>query len=438
MDLLLKHCDILTTENGSFRWIQKGYLGISQGKIDYIGQDKPQTPYAQEKNMQNRLLLPGLINCHSHSAMTLLRGMGSDLPLQDWLFGTIIPVEDQMRPEDIHAGMSLAMLEMIATGTTSFTDMYMEGHTLAQLVAESGMKVNIARVMQGFDPSESYQANGRGAEALALYNACNAMADDRVRVDFSIHAEYTCQPHLVEAYSAQAKELGVQMHIHLAETKAEQEACIAKYGKTPTQWFYDLGTFQSPTLAAHCVWLTPQDMEILAENHVSVVHNPTSILKLGSGIAPIPTLLNKGINVALGTDGAASNNNLNMLEELHLAALLHKGHHLDPTVLPASQVLTIATANGAKAQGRNNTGALVVGKQADIVALDLQKPHLFPNLDPLALVCYSAQGSDVAMTMVDGNILYENGIYLTMDVEKVLYEANKALTYLHTTTQSAL
>lgn len=431
MDLLLKHCDILTTENGDFTWIQNGYLGITDGKIDYIGQDKPPVPYAQEKPMPNRLLMPGLVNCHTHSAMTLLRGMGSDLPLQDWLFGTIIPVEDQMRPEDIHAGMALSMLEMIATGTTSFTDMYMEGQALAQMVAESGLKVNLARVMQGFDPSESYDANGRGAEALALYNACNGMADDRVRVDFSIHAEYTCQPHLIEAYSAQAKELGVQMHLHLAETKAEQDACIAKYGKTPTAFFRDLGTFQNPTLAAHCVWLTPEDMDILADNQVTVVHNPTSNLKLGSGIAPIPAMMGKGINVALGTDGAASNNNLNLFEELHLAALLHKGHHLDPTILPANQVLTMATANGAKAQGRNNTGTLEVGKQADIIALDLQNPHLFPNLDPLALVCYSAQGSDVAMTMVDGNILYENGVYRTMDVEKVMHDAKQALKFLH-------
>jgi 5-methylthioadenosine/S-adenosylhomocysteine deaminase len=206
---------------------------------------------------------------------------------------------------------------------------------------------------------------------------------------------------------------------------------VEKYGKTPARWFYDLGTFDSPTFAAHCVWVTEEDMALMLEKGVSPVHNPTSNMKLGSGFAPVQRMLDLGLNVALGTDGAASNNNLNMLEELHLAAVLHNGYHRDPTILKPAQLLAMATRNGARLQGREDTGELAVGKKADIIALDLTKPHLYPNLDPLALTVYSAQGGDVAMTMVDGKVLYENGEFLTLDRERILHDAKAAVKRLY-------
>ena len=257
------------------------------------------------------------------------------------------------------------------------------------------------------------------------------MAEGRILIDFAIHAEYTNFPHIVEAYSADCKALGGRMHIHLSETKKEHEECIAKYGKTPAQWFNDLGTFDSPTFAAHCVWVTEEDMALMLEKGVSPVHNPTSNMKLGSGFAPIPRMLELGLNVALGTDGAASNNNLNMMEEMHLAAVLHNGFTHDPTLMKPAQVLNMATRNGARLQGRNDTGVLEVGKKADIIAIDLNRPHLCPNVDPLALMTYSAQGSDVVMTMVDGRILYENGEFLTLDADRILHDARACVARLY-------
>lgn len=221
------------------------------------------------------------------------------------------------------------------------------------------------------------------------------------------------------------------MHIHLSETKKEHDECVEKYGKTPAKWFYDLGTFDCPTAAAHCVFVTEEDMALMLEKGVSPIHNPTSNMKLGSGYAPIQRMLDLGLNVTLGTDGAASNNNLNLMEELHLAAVLHNGFHRDPTILKPAQLLAMVTRNGARLQGREDTGALEPGKKADIIALDLTKPHMVPNFDPLALTVYSAQGSDVVMTMVDGRILYENGEFLTLDAEKILYEAKAAAKRLH-------
>ena len=431
MKLLLKNCDILATVNGEFQWLKNAYLGIDNDTIDYIGEAKPTAAYDREKDLSGHLVAPGLINCHGHTPMTLLRGVGSDLPLQQWLFDKVFPIEAKLTPEIIKVGNQLALLEMISTGTTSYSDMYFEPQTAIENTIAAGMKANISRPVQCFDPSETYADSYRSQESLELFKAWNGTADGRILVDGSIHAEYTCHPHIVEAYSADAHALGMRMHIHMSETKKEHEECIQKYGKTPAQWFADLGTFDCPTFAAHCVWVTEEDMDLMAAKGVSVVHNPTSNLKLGSGFAPVPRMLEKGINVALGTDGTASNNNLNMLEELHLCAIIHKGFTNDPTLMKASDSLKIATINGAKLQGRPDTGSLEVGKKADLMAINLDQPHLYPNLDPEALLCFSAQGSDVALTMVDGKILYENGEFKTLDREKILADAKQAVAQLY-------
>ena len=431
MKLLLKHCDILAGQGAGFRCLENAWLGIDGDTIDYIGTEKPQAPYDQEKDMTDRLLLPGLINCHNHSPMVLLRGVGSDLSLQEWLFGKIMPIEDKLTAEDIKVGNQLALLEMLSTGTTSYSDMYFEPQTAVENALACGIKANISRPVQCFDKDERYEDNFRVKQSLQLFKDFHGAGEGRVRIDFSVHAEYTCFEHIVGPYSAACKELGGRMHIHLSETKKEHDECVEKYGKTPARWFYDLGTFDSPTFAAHCVWVTEEDMALMLEKGVSPVHNPTSNMKLGSGFAPVQRMLDLGLNVALGTDGAASNNNLNMLEELHLAAVLHNGYHRDPTILKPAQLLAMATRNGARLQGREDTGELAVGKKADIIALDLTRPHMVPNFDPLALTVYSAQGGDVVMTMVDGKILYENGEFLTLDADKILHEADAAARRLH-------
>lgn len=427
MRLLLKHCAILASENGGYRYIPEGFLGVDGDTIDYIGAEKPQAPYDQEKDMADRLLLPGLINCHGHSPMVLLRGVGSDLSLQEWLFGKIMPIEDKLTAEDIKTGNQLALLEMLSTGTTSYSDMYFEPQTAVENALACGIKANISRPVQCFNKDETYAENFRAKESIQLFKVYHGAGDGRVRIDFAVHAEYTCFEHIVGPYSADCKSLGGRMHIHLSETKKEHDECVEKYGKTPARWFYDLGTFDNPTAAAHCVWVTEEDMALMLEKGVSPVHNPTSNMKLGSGFAPIQRMLDLGLNVTLGTDGAASNNNLNMLEELHLAGVLHNGCHRDPTILKPAELLAMATRNGAKLQGREDTGELAVGKKADVIALDLTKPHMVPNLDPLALTAYSAQGGDVVLTMVDGKILYENGEFLTLDADRILHEAKAAV-----------
>lgn len=431
MKLLLKHCDILASEGTGFRCLENAYLGVDGDTIDYIGTEQPQGAYDQEKDLSGRLLLPGLINCHNHSPMVLLRGVGSDLSLQEWLFGKIMPIEDKLTAQDIKTGNQLALLEMISTGTTSYSDMYFEPQTAVENALACGIKANISRPVQCFNQEETYAENFRAKESIQLFKDCHGAGDGRVRIDFSVHAEYTCFEHIVGPYSADCKSLGGRMHIHLSETKKEHDKCVEKYGKTPAKWFYDLGTFDSPTAAAHCVFVTEEDMALMLEKGVSPIHNPTSNMKLGSGFAPIQRMLELGLNVTLGTDGAASNNNLNLMEELHLAAVLHNGYHRDPTILKPAQLLAMATRNGARLQGREDTGELAVGKKADLIALDLTKPHLFPNLDPLALTVYSAQGSDVVLTMVDGKILYENGEFLTLDADKILYESKAAVKRLY-------
>lgn len=426
MKLLLKHCDILASQGTGFRCLEDAYLGVDGDTIDYIGTERPRTAYDGEKDMTGRLLLPGLINCHGHSPMVLLRGVGSGLSLQEWLFGKIMPIEDRLTAEDIRIGNRLALLEMISTGTTSYSDMYFEPQTAVENALESGIKANISRPVQCFNRDETYGENFRAKESIRLFKDYHGAGDGRVRVDFSVHAEYTCFEHIVGPYSADCKSLGGRMHIHLSETKKEHDECVEKYGKTPARWFYDLGTFDSPTAAAHCVFVTEEDMALMLEKGVSPIHNPTSNMKLGSGFAPVQRMLDLGLNVTIGTDGAASNNNLNMMEELHLAAVLHNGYHRDPTILKPAQLLAMATRNGARLQGREDTGSLETGKKADIIALDLTRPHMVPNVDPLALAVYSAQGSDVVMTMVDGRILYENGEFLTLDADKILHEAKSA------------
>ena len=426
MKRLLKGADILAWEKDAFTCIRNGYLGIDGDRIDYVGAEPPRGAYDEEKDMTRKLLLPGLINGHTHTGMSLLRGLGSDLPLDKWLFDTIFPVEDRLTDEDLRIGMELSMLEMLSSGTTAFTDMYMSPGYTARAVLDAGMKANLCRPLQSFDPEEDPMTCRRMEEMLALFGQWNGAGEGRIKTDFSIHAEYTCTERMVRAAAEEAHKRSAGMHIHLSETAAEQQKCVEKYGLTPARWIDKLGAFDGLAYAAHCVWLTEEDRALLRDRGGVVVHCPESNLKLGSGVADVPAMIDQGLTVALGTDGAASNNNLNMIEEMHLVSLLHKGVHREPTLLSPSQVLAMATVNGARLQGRPDTGALAGGYKADVVAIDTDRPHLTPNTDPLSNLVYSAQGGDVCLTMVDGRILYENGEFTTLDRDRILFEARKA------------
>ena len=264
-------------------------------------------------------------------------------------------------------------------------------------------------------------------DSLEFIQTYDGEADGRLLADFGVHSCYTCDFDTVAKFSTLCRENGGRMHLHLSETQKEFDDCLRQSGMTPTQWFLKAGALGAKTTAAHCVVLTEEDRTILAETGVNVAHCPTSNLKLGSGFAPIPELLEKGVNVTLGTDGAASNNNLNLFEEMHLAAIVHNGRLKDTTLMDTDTVIDMATVNGAKAQGRTDCGELKAGFKADLIALDLNKPHFWGNTADKSLITYSAQGSDVCMTMVDGKILYENGEYLTLDKGKILYETNELL-----------
>lgn len=431
MKTLFRNADILLFENGIYNVLKGAFLAVDDDRISYIGKDKPDGNFDSVKDMTGKLLMSGFYNCHNHCPMVLLRGVGSDLPLNEWLFNKVFPIEDKLTAEEIYSGTNLALLEMLACGTVSFSDMYFEPQVTAKAVAEAGMKANITRPVQSFDPNEEAKDSFRIAQSIALYDEWNKAENERILIDFSIHAEYTCTEKIARAYSEECNKRNGLMHIHLSETVKEHNECKEKYGKTPTQWFNDLGAFDSRAFAAHCVTLEDSDMEIILDKGVNVVHNPSSNMKLGSGFARVQKMLDMGINVALGTDGAASNNNLDMMEEMHLASIIHNGYMQDATVMNADTVIKMATLNGALLQGRNDCGELKVGNKADIIAISLDAPHLRPVIDEKALVTYSAQSSDVCMTMVDGKILYENGEYLTLDKEKIYYDIEKAVKKLY-------
>lgn len=430
MSVLFENAKVITYENGCLKVLENAYLGVEGKYIDYIGTQKPQKEYSEKKDMYNKLLMPGLVNAHTHAAMNLIKGVGNALPLMDWLH-IMWKIEDRLIAEDCISGQNMAILEMLAGGTTSFSNMYMFPLSTQKCVEDSGIKANICRVIMNGEDCSDYREFFKVKEAIELYEKFNGAFDDRLHADWCVHAEYTIADSISQGWAQEVSARGGRLHIHLSETQSEHNECIERRGLTPAAWFEKLGYFDIPTYAAHCIWVTDDDMKILKNHGVSVVHNPTSNLKLGSGFARVPVMLDCGINVALGTDGSASNNNLDMFEEMHLASVIHNGYNLNPAALKPEDVIKMATVNGAISQGRYDTGVLAVGKKADVIALDLDKPHLVPDMDTLALVVYSAQASDVCMTMVDGKVLYENGQYTTMDREKIFYQFKKSVERLY-------
>lgn len=366
---------------------------------------------------KNRLLSPGLFNAHTHSPMCLLRSYADGYPLEEWLFDKIFPIEDKLNDDDIYFAAQLSIMEMLASGTVCFADMYYGMASVAKAVTEVGIKANLSRGATGQGQEDQWKID----ENVELFKEFNS---DKIRVDFAPHSVYTCTPSYIEQIVKAAKSLGASLHVHLSETKTEQENCIKQYKKTPTELFEAAGVFEQKTIAAHCVHVTESDMDILLKNNISIAHNPTSNLKLASGIAPVNMFVEKGINVAIGTDGASSNNNLNMFEEMHLAAVLHLRDN--PTAILPTEAFKMATKNGATAMGRRDTGEIKVGNKADLIVIDLDKPHLKPMHNAVSNLVYSAQGQDVYLTMVDGKILYQNGEFKTIDKEKVYKNIEKS------------
>lgn len=364
------------------------------------------------------LVLPGFVNAHTHAAMTLLRSYADDMALHPWLTEAIWPAEARMTPEDIYWGSLLAIIEMIRGGTTAFADMYFFEDQTARAVAESGIRAALA---PGLVDGEAFEARLQTVRELAA--TWHGEAGGRIRIMVGPHAPYTASQGLSRAAEL-AGELGLAIHIHLSETRKEVEESLAQHGLTPIQVAERAGVFQVPTLAAHCVHVTDGDVELLREHRVKVAHNPTSNMKLGSGRAPVQKMLQAGVLVAIGTDGTASNNDLDMLEETRLAAFLAKMEEA-PQALPAATCLEMMTVYGAEALGFADVGRIAPGYQADLILVDTSGPHWTPLFDPVANLIYSGKGADVKTVVVAGELLMERGELKTVDEERVLHEVRQ-------------
>jgi len=372
-------------------------------------------------NGDNYLFMPGLINTHGHAAMTLFRGYADDLSLKEWLEDKIWPIEEHLNDEDVYWGTMLAACEMLKGGTTTFTDMYFFMDRAADAAADSGIRAVLSRGMIGIGESAEIGLT----ETKRLIEERHGTENGRLNVILGPHAPYTCPPEFLKRVLNLAEETGRPLNIHLSETKNEVDESYATYGKSPIELVNEIGLFNYHVLAAHCVHLSELDLEILAENNVGVAHNPVSNLKLGSGIARVADMLRRGIVVGIGTDGVSSNNNLDMIEEMRTAALLQKGVRMDPALISAETALQMATINGAKVLHLEKVGMLKEGWKADIIGLNIKKPHLVPLHNPLAHIVYSASASDVEYVIVDGSLLLDKGEMKLMDEEKILKEASK-------------
>ncbi|HBS58886.1 MAG: amidohydrolase [Bacillota bacterium] len=428
--ILIRGADILTMDEKT-GLIRGGDVAVENGVIKGAGPSGWAGNWAADKiiDAAGKAVLPGLVNTHTHAAMTLLRSYADDLQLMDWLENKIWPAEAKLTAEDVYWGTMLANLEMIKSGTTTFADMYFFMPEVAKAVEECGLRAVLSRGMVGVAPNATQAL----AESRSFIETWHNQAGGRITVQLGPHAPYTCPPDYLAKVMELATAYKVGIHIHLAETRHEVETCLKDYGKTPIKLMHDLGLFKHQVLAAHCVHLSDEEIDILAANKAGIAHNPGSNMKLASGVAPVARLLAKGVTVGLGTDGAASNNNLDMMEEVRLAALLQKVHTADPTLIPAMQALQMATVLGAKALGlHEQIGTLAPGKRADLIIFNLKAPHLTPKHDLASLLVYAASAADIETVMIDGKIVMENRQLLTLDEEKIMWHAQKCAARLTT------
>ena len=394
MKLLIKNALILTV-NQNNEVLENADIAVEDGRLLAVG--KVPENFLPDKviDASDQIALPGLINAHTHIPMSLFRNYADDLPFWPWLLEKIKPAEDHLSAEHVYWGAKLGVLELIQSGVTCFSDMYFYMDDVAKVVKD-------------------------------FHDSWHGKADGRINAFFGPHSMYLCGPEYLLETTEEALKRKSVIHIHLSESRQEVADCLEKYGKSPVQHLADLGMFACRTVAAHCVHVSADDIDLLAKHKVSVVNNPTSNMKLANGFAPIDAIMKKGINVALGTDGSASNNNVNLFEEMHLAALVNKAVTEDAESVPATEVLRMATINGAKALGmENEIGSLEVGKRADLILLDTSKPHYFPRHNPVSSLAYSAQAADVKTVMVNGQVLLENYQFKTIDVEETMREAER-------------
>ncbi len=430
MALLIRHATLVTV-NTDNEVIDDGFLLIEGAHLTAIGPmsalDSGACQAVEIIDAAGYVVTPGLINAHTHAAMVLMRGYFDDQPLMPWLQKGIWPLEARMferglAEDAVYAGTRLAIAEMLLGGTTCFNDMYHSFGAAARAIVETGIRAIPSGVVLGIFPD----ALSRFERTVTECRDWQGAGDGRLTVKLAPHAVYSCDPPLLRRVRAAAEQLSVGLHTHLSETPWEVQEIESRHGKSPVALLDDLGLFDLPMIAAHCVHVTDADLEILCRKNVAVAHNPTSNLKLASGIAPVARFLREGLTVGVGTDGAASNNNLDQLEEVRLAALLAKGSRLDATAVDAVTALRMATIEGARALGLDATiGSLEVGKLADVVLWDFQRPHLTPRHNVVSNLIYAAQASDADTVIVNGEVLVQHRQLTRLDLAEVASEANR-------------
>jgi 5-methylthioadenosine/S-adenosylhomocysteine deaminase len=429
IDLIVKGDHIVSMDPAG-TVIEDGAIAIDEGLIVAIGSAADiDAKYSAVETLggSNRVVMPGLVNGHSHAAMTLLRGVADDLALMDWLQNYIFPAEVEfVDAEFVRIGTELACWEMIRGGTTTFVDMYYFPDTIAQVVDSCGMRAMISATVIDQRSPDAENADDSIAKGIGFVKRWQGK-NSRISPIFGPHANYTLNAEQLAATRAAAMELGVPISIHVSESPFELQYSQDTYGMPSIEMYESIGFFEGPTIAAHVVWPTKEEIPILANRKVGVIHNPTSNMKIASGIAPITEMLDAGVRVGLGTDGAASNNDLDMWEEMRLASLLQKVDRMDPEVMPATTVLRMATSGGATAIGLGDTiGSLEVGKRADLIQVAFEDVHHVPTYDVVSHLVFVTDEQDVASVVVDGKVLMREREMLTIDTDRVAAEA-KAL-----------
>lgn len=420
--ILLHHCRALLMDEAA-TVLDDAFVVVEGETIASVTPTRPAGAFTQEIDCGGNVLMPGLVNAHTHIPMTLMRGYGGGCDLHTWLNDWIFPAEAKLDGRAVRAGAGLALAELIASGVTTIADMYMHTTHIAQAVLEAGLSANLScgGVYFGapgdFGPDTCKDCENQRILTEEFHGAGNG----QILVDASVHGEYTSNVPLWQWMADYAQRKGLGMHVHVSETQSEHEGSLTRWGLTPFRILDRYGVWDTRAIAAHCVWTTEDDWAGMAEKGVACVHNPVSNLKLGSGVAWIPAMKAAGVPIALGTDGVSSNNNQDMFEEMKFAAVLHNGVTRDPLALLPQDVLAMATREGAKALGRQ-TGRIAPGYVADLILVDFTRPHLTPCHSVMDNLVYAAHGSDVVMNMARGKIIYKDGTFLTLDLEKIQAE----------------
>lgn len=410
----IKHATLITN-NEQNDVVKDATIQIENGKIAYAGTAGAAPAFCAERviDAHGNAVLPGFVNMHTHVPMNLFRSYADDLDLMTWLNTKIFPAEDRLTEESAYWASMAAMCEMASAGITAFNEMYFFVDSIAKAAQKSGLRAVLSRAVVTPAPGVGERML---EESKALFEKYNGK--ERLKVFLSPHAQYTVNNGMLERIAAEAKELGTGIHMHISETRGEHENCVKEQGATPIEICGKIGLLDVPFFAAHCVWVSDHDMELMAEAGATVLSCPKSNLKLASGIAPLTKMMQKGVNVTLGTDGASSNNKLSMMDEMTYACYLQKGTTYNPKTIPAAQALKLATTNGAKALGFGK-GTLEAGENADLVMLDTSGIRYTPDYDIVSLIVYAGSDADVCMTMVGGDIVYENGKFAFADLDEV-------------------